>query len=230
VCNFYSFQFILSGLTPWLLCNLIYIYIYIFYTDVVSSLFVYLCVYEWLTFNSHIHLLLHHIILYNIFVTHCLVIYMLPIFLSIPFITRSPDVHIFLFLSRFPEHKKISAVPFVLSPTLLRAIFPYWTCRCIGVSPDNWECHLRGWFQTNITLCLLHLCFLYLLYWILSQIQIKFYYHKFRPPLWSSDQSSWLQIQRSRVRLLVLPDFLSSGSGTGSTQPREYNWGATWKN
>jgi hypothetical protein len=26
------------------------------------------------------------------------------------------------------------------------------------------------------------------------------------------------------------PDFLrSSGSGTGSTQPREYNWGATWK-
>jgi hypothetical protein len=30
-----------------------------------------------------------------------------------------------------------------------------------------------------------------------------------RPPLWSSGQNSWLQI------------------GTGSTQPREYNWGAT---
>jgi hypothetical protein len=28
----------------------------------------------------------------------------------------------------------------------------------------------------------------------------------------------------------VLPDFLrSSWSGTGSTQPREDNWGATWK-
>jgi hypothetical protein len=27
----------------------------------------------------------------------------------------------------------------------------------------------------------------------------------------------------------VRPDFLrSSGSGTGSTQPREYNWGTTW--
>jgi hypothetical protein len=46
-------------------------------------------------------------------------------------------------------------------------------------------------------------------------------------PLWSSGQSSWLQIQR--------PGFdsrhyqkNSSGSGTGSTQPREYNWGATW--
>jgi hypothetical protein len=39
-----------------------------------------------------------------------------------------------------------------------------------------------------------------------------------RPPLWSSGQSSWLQIQRSRVRFLALPAFLSSsGSGTGST-------------
>ena len=49
-----------------------------------------------------------------------------------------------------------------------------------------------------------------------------------RPPLWSSGQSFWLQIQRSRVRFPALPDFLSSiGSGTGSTQPREVNW-ATW--
>jgi hypothetical protein len=33
-----------------------------------------------------------------------------------------------------------------------------------------------------------------------------------------------------RVRFPVLPDFLrKSGSGTGSTQPREYNSGATWK-
>jgi len=41
-------------------------------------------------------------------------------------------------------------------------------------------------------------------------------------PLWSSGQSFWLQIQRSRVRSPVLPDFLSSSeSGTGSTQPRE---------
>jgi hypothetical protein len=47
------------------------------------------------------------------------------------------------------------------------------------------------------------------------------------PPLWSSGQSSWLQTRR--------PGFdsrhyqkKSSVSGTGSTQPREYNWGATW--
>jgi len=49
------------------------------------------------------------------------------------------------------------------------------------------------------------------------------------PPLWSSGQSFWLQIQRSRVRSPARPDFLSSsGSGTGSTQPREVNWVATW--
>ena len=42
------------------------------------------------------------------------------------------------------------------------------------------------------------------------------------PPLWSSGQSFCLQIQRSRVRSPALPDFLSSsGSGTGSTLPRE---------
>ena len=36
------------------------------------------------------------------------------------------------------------------------------------------------------------------------------------PPLWSSGQSFWLHIQRSRVRSPALPDFLSSnGSGTG---------------
>jgi len=45
-----------------------------------------------------------------------------------------------------------------------------------------------------------------------------------RPPLWSSGQSFWLQIQRSWVRSPALPDFLSSsGSGKGSTQPREVN-------
>jgi hypothetical protein len=49
------------------------------------------------------------------------------------------------------------------------------------------------------------------------------------PSLWSSGQSFWLQIQSSRVLFPVLPHFLRNmGSGTGSTQPREDNWGATW--
>jgi hypothetical protein len=44
----------------------------------------------------------------------------------------------------------------------------------------------------------------------------------YRPLLWSSGHSSWLQTPKSRVRFPALPDFLNScGSGTGSTQPRE---------
>jgi hypothetical protein len=48
------------------------------------------------------------------------------------------------------------------------------------------------------------------------------------PPLWSSGHSSWLQIRRSGS----IPGTTrkkSNGSGTGSTQPSEYNWGATWQ-
>jgi hypothetical protein len=50
----------------------------------------------------------------------------------------------------------------------------------------------------------------------------------FWPHLWSSGQSSWLQIQRSQVRFPALPYFLKGLQfGTGSTQPLEDNWGAT---
>jgi hypothetical protein len=56
------------------------------------------------------------------------------------------------------------------------------------------------------------------------------YFATTEQPLWSSCQSFWLQIQRSRIRFPALLDFLrSSGSGTGFTQPREYNREATWK-
>jgi hypothetical protein len=44
-----------------------------------------------------------------------------------------------------------------------------------------------------------------------------------RPPLWSSGQSSWLQIRRPRFDSRYYQKKKSSGSGTGSTQPREYN-------
>jgi ribosomal protein L37E len=48
------------------------------------------------------------------------------------------------------------------------------------------------------------------------------------PPLWSGDQSSWLQIRRPGFDSRHYQKKKCSGSGTGSTQPREYNWGATW--
>jgi hypothetical protein len=72
-------------------------------------------------------------------------------------------------------------------------------------------------------------------YCVSCEVRTEFicYVEESRPPLLSSGQSSWLQIQRPRfvqVRFPALPDFLrNSGSGTGSTQPREYNCGPTWK-
>jgi hypothetical protein len=53
---------------------------------------------------------------------------------------------------------------------------------------------------------------------------LKKHFANIGPPQWSSGQISWLQIQRCRVRFPALPDFLkNSGSGTGSTEPREDN-------
>jgi hypothetical protein len=48
------------------------------------------------------------------------------------------------------------------------------------------------------------------------------------PPLWSSGQSSWLQIRRPGFDSRHYQKKKNSGSGTGSTQPREFNWGASW--
>jgi hypothetical protein len=49
------------------------------------------------------------------------------------------------------------------------------------------------------------------------------YVEESRPPLWSSGQSSWLQIRRPGFDSRHHQGKKSSGSGTGSTQPREYN-------
>jgi hypothetical protein len=59
------------------------------------------------------------------------------------------------------------------------------------------------------------LVYIHALRWI-ENIEIVNLYLLLRPPLWSSGQSSWLQIQGSRVPVPALPDLLrSSGSGTG---------------
>jgi hypothetical protein len=110
-----------------------------------------------------------------------------------------------------------------LSPSAVDVMAVVFTCRAVGCPiPDRLgnrgpSCPTT---DTRRTVGHLNSC-------CLSQI---FRYHFFPSwkervtPLWSSGQSSWQQIQRSRVRFQALPDFLrSSGSGTGSTQPREDN-------
>jgi hypothetical protein len=72
--------------------------------------------------------------------------------------------------------------------------FPYMSTDMLYSSPAN-----RTEFQTFLVLFSLRHC---------KNLD--------RPPLWSSSQSSWLQIRRSRVRFPAIPDFLrSSGSGKG---------------
>jgi len=90
-------------------------------------------------------------------------------------------------------------------------------CSWIHVTPEL--CNVNKWQQCVAnTSCVNTLKPLYT--WM--DFVIYFASIAVRPPLWSSGQSFWLQIQRSRVRYPALPDFLSSsGSGTGSTQPRE---------
>jgi hypothetical protein len=106
--------------------------------------------------------------------------------------------------------------------------FSYWLCLgfvwiwnlCWSYDgrPPLWSSGLSSWLQNGDVLWLL---------WGTNWIYVC-YVGESRPPLWSSAQSSWLQIQRSRVRFPVLPDFMrSSGSGTVPTQPCEHNWGAT---
>jgi hypothetical protein len=47
-------------------------------------------------------------------------------------------------------------------------------------------------------------------FWKTTLFSIYWFYFN-SPPLWSSGQSFWLQIQRSRVRFPALPDFLTIG-------------------
>jgi hypothetical protein len=78
------------------------------------------------------------------------------------------------------------------------------------------------------------------LFYIIPSFYLRLFFHSvsikisvrcttYSPTLCSSGQSSWLQIRRSRVQFPGTTRKKNSEFGTGSTQPREYNWGATWK-
>jgi hypothetical protein len=106
------------------------------------------------------------------------------------------------------------------------------SCSCVKTiwCWGNQICHAVCYISFTLTLCclcFLHDCISLVSLSHLTVLDSRTYYialGKERPPLWSDGQISWLQIQRFWVRFPALQDFLrSSGSGTGSTQPREYN-------
>jgi hypothetical protein len=118
---------------------------------------------------------------------------------------------------------------FTLKILVQQQIIPFWDVTpCSTVDGHrNYEdhscVHLQAGsrFYCKFTFLVL-MCGLYILLFIYDLV-----IGNYGPPLWSSGQSSWLQIRR--------PGFdsrhyrkKSNGSGTGSTQPREYNWRATW--
>jgi hypothetical protein len=74
--------------------------------------------------------------------------------------------------------------------------------------------HLRSFLFFLYYFISLFLSFSFLLSW--NKAEFFRIWYTDRTPLWSSGQSSWLQIQRPRIRFQTLPDFLrSSGSGNG---------------
>jgi hypothetical protein len=84
--------------------------------------------------------------------------------------------------------------------------------------PPLWSSGQSSWLQNGDVLHFL---------WGTNWIYIC-YVEESRPPLYSSRVPGCKS--RGPVRFPALPDLLSSsGSGTGSAQPRWYNRGATWK-
>jgi hypothetical protein len=74
--------------------------------------------------------------------------------------------------------------------------------------------NLGGWTDGRLDITFIHI---YIYIWNKVTASVA-QWSEFLP----TDTEVW-------VRFPALPDFLrSSGSGTASTQPREYNWGATW--
>jgi hypothetical protein len=110
----------------------------------------------------------------------------------------------------------------------------------MDTSTSIFQKNLLSPFSWNKTITLVYLFILYILVAPFEpllkgfQSSLSFMYFKFMYLL--QDRLCGLVVRvpgcRSRdpVRFPELPDFLrSSGSGTGFTQPREYNRGATWK-
>jgi hypothetical protein len=96
----------------------------------------------------------------------------------------------------------------------------------------NASCGIQHWVIETMRLWKRGETFLNICYGETKVKQFKFL--KFCCHRWTASVVQWSEFLATdpeiRVRFQMLPDFLrSSVSGTGSTQPREYNRGATWK-
>jgi hypothetical protein len=93
-------------------------------------------------------------------------------------------------------------------------------CHVEESRPPLWSSGQSSWLHNGYVVC-----FLCSTNWIYIC-----YAEESRPPLLSSGQCSWLQIQRSGFVSRHYQIFWEGvGLERGPTQPREYNWGATWK-
>jgi hypothetical protein len=86
--------------------------------------------------------------------------------------------------------------------------------------PPLWSSGQCSWLQNGDAMCFL---------WGTNWIYIC-YVEESRPPLWPSGQSSCLRIQKLVFDSRRYQIFWEAvGLERGSNQPRECNWGATWK-
>jgi hypothetical protein len=106
--------------------------------------------------------------------------------------------------------EKLPTKPGVLSATNEQF---YWSARCKSAPVLYWFTSSCLWYTA------LNKKIIYDEFWRTLRTRHDHFLQRKR-----SGQSSRLQIERSRVRFLALSGFLRrSGSGTGSTQPREDN-------
>jgi hypothetical protein len=142
---------------------------------------------------------------------------------------RPPDIPTWIFhdLARYVE---LSQDCFI-SPWYVSLLVQWRLYHPLCICKQDWKSAVRTGVHrvSTCTLCTLKFWMLLVVRIFSAKTSIAISIISW-PPLWASDQSSWLQIQRSRIRFPALPDFLrSSGSGTGFTHPREDNWGTAWK-
>jgi hypothetical protein len=87
----------------------------------------------------------------------------------------------------------------------------------------------QGYWKNRPSQQLFRVSFIFIII-LLYKKKCFLYYYIYKnkwPPLWSSGESSWLHIRRPGFDFRHYQE-KKQWVWTGSNQPREYNWGATW--